>query len=283
MDKIDKKIMSGHMPDDSELKYMLEKSDIEQTPRNIGVLRQKLAVQMVDMMEHLIHDTTKVDEVKATLKKEAEKEKIVEEVPHQFDEIKLLVHKLEKQMTESVDTNGEQTPRAPEKTSDEPDARATALKMINQLVAIIASLNTGNQLTEEDKKMLSMGTNSHSEVTSVRSLAPTPEAVPPPTPAKADMPEMKKLEGEISNLKEEIQKLSNMPMPVKAVASYTTIDKVFDGASSEDAKAKLEKAEKRADEIHSLLTLPHDAILEKEAGQLASEIMRLRRNVNGQE
>ncbi len=175
-----------------------------------------------------------------------------------------------------------------------------ALARLQEAVKVLAALNTGGQLTPDEEKKLREGLVAGSEVTSGGHVGDKPLTPPdsdPLTNAKADVKndieklevakatevakiedtKLAKVEAELSALKEQFGKLQNLPQPIKAKASYVTVEK-FEGSTN---GTDLQKAEKRMDEIHELLKYPHDANVEKEAKDLSLKVMKLRREAKG--
>ena len=172
-----------------------------------------------------------------------------------------------------------------------------ALARLQEAVKVLATLGTGGQLTPDEEEKLRNGIDTATgEITSgghVSEKPLTPPDLNPETNVKADIKndieklevapakevakvedtKLAKVEAELSALKEQMSKLQNLPLPIKAKASYVTVEK-FDGDTH---GAELQKAEKRMEEVSQLLKFPHDASLEKEARDLSLTVMRLRR------
>jgi len=287
LQKIDEKISSGVMPNDEELTALLKMNEIDVNDKNIGILRYNLAGKIIEHIEKSLKSQADKDATELAMKKEQEKVEVTkEEVPHQFDEVKLLVRKLEKQMSENAGTplDVEKPPASVESPTSPAETVSTALAALQEAVKALSAVNTGNQLTDEEKRLLMDGVKRVSEVTSTgrfRPEAENKEGTISQMPAKTvseEPTDMKKFQSEIEDLRSQVMKLANMPMPVTVRAAYSVVEKFESGDTK---KLELEKAEKRSEELQKLLAIPHDKAIETEAANLSLTIMRLRREVNG--
>ena len=281
MEKIDDKLKAGLMPTDVEIVSILKSQDIEPSENVINVTRLKMADMILKFISENHENIVNADFAKSEAEK-AKKEtpEVVAEKKHQFDEVLILINKFEKELKKKTKDDVVLPPQSQVQPMSPAETGNKILDLLNEAVKLIASQNQGNQLTQAEKDKLQNGVTAGSEKTSQDRVSDdvTPNPV---TGQKAEQTQdLAKFESEILSLREEVKKLSEMPMPVKAYASYITVEK-FDKSDTETAKVELEKAAKRADELHDLMkSEPNNAAYVKEAQELAPKIQKLQREVN---
>jgi hypothetical protein len=189
---------------------------------------------------------------------------------HQFDEVMVLINKLEDQLVKTIAADAPALPQSETQPESPAETTNPVLELLRQAVALLTQSGGGNQLTASEEEKLRNGVVAGSERT-------------PKDNIKADIEigTLEKMEDKIAELTEKLAKLESQPVPVKVVASYQTIEKGFVGnESSDDKKAELEKALKRADEIQELYKAGDtNPLLVKEANELTATIQRLQREI----
>lgn len=310
MEKVEEGLKVGKMPTNEQIVSLLKAMDEKASERNINVLKWELAGKVLKYLEKSHQDQVNKD---AAMK---EAEKIQKETPivtvkerHEFDNVMILVNKLEKQMNEPVEkamseqamnTHTWKEIKVPELAEDPKLAVSQLLGYFQEVVRVITEGNQGTQLTPKQQDEQANGVNEGSDRSAGGhfdddAVKPAPAKggegngdgdndaddgiIQPATvkrPMKAEETEdLAKLESELTALKAEVERLSKEPMPMKVFASYTTVDRV---EKFEDAEMELEKANKRADELYELMKAnPMNQEYVKEAQELAPRLMKLQR------
>jgi phage head maturation protease len=276
LEKIEDNLKAGKMPTDEELDFILKSQDIEVNQKNRDVMKYHLAGVLIKFIEENMVDQQNKDAAKKDAEK-AQKETpiVVAEKKHQFDEVLVLIKKLESQLKKSTSSQVSVPPPAKASPKSPAETSNPVLELLRQAVELLTSQNQGNQLSPKERNTEGNGASEGSERHAGGHFDPNDVIANPSKGSKADMPELKKLEDEVTVLKEEIKKLADTPMPIKAHAAYSVIEKF---ETTDDVKVELEKAEKRADELHELMKqYPANEGYVTEAQALSSSIMRLRR------
>lgn len=269
MEKVAELIMQAKMPDDKLIAEMLKSQEVEVTDKAIDAARWELAGKVLKIVSKSVADVEDAEAIKQAAEKAVEKqEKPTEEVKHQWDEVKLAINKFGKvfkeEMEKSTSSEVAVPPQAPVSPVAANEQTSEALRLLQEAVNILSATGIGGQLTpsEEDKEV--NGANAGSTQSSSGN-------------AKAEeVKDLSKFEGEIAALKEQIEKLSNTPEPVKVKTSYTVVEKF----EANDKKAELEKMKERANELHDLMkSEPQNQAYIKEAQELAPQIQKLQREV----
>lgn len=268
---IEDKIATGKMPDDEELTKMLELSDIDVNQKNIDILKYDLAGKIIDHITATMKETEENDAKKADLEAiQKETARPVATKNHQFDEVMVLINKLEDQLVKTTAADAPALPQSETQPESPAETTNPVLELLRQAVALLTQSGEGNQLTASEEEKLRNGVVAGSERTSKDNIK-----------ADIEVGTLEKMEDKIAELTEKLAKLESQPVPVKVVASYQTIEKGFVGnESSDDKKAELEKALKRADEIQELYKAGDtNPLLVKEANELTATIQRLQREI----
>lgn len=171
------------------------------------------------------------------------------------------------------------------------DKITAALKQLNDAVKTLSELGEG--LTDDERKVLEEGIKAGSTLTGEQDVEEPAknkaESEPDKKPLEVAPVEkvesqndrtLAKVEAELSALKEQVKKMLDTPLPIKARAGYVTVEK-FTPSQMEGKQTELAKAEERAKELSEKFQKGTYTLEEKaEAANLGTTIMRLKREVN---
>ena len=278
-------IKVGKMPSDDQVKAALKEEGLEVTDRTLEVTKYELAGAILEHVAAGMEDQKNRDALKADLEKVMSKAKVVGGEPHEFDQFILAAKKLVKVAETEMEKSTTGAVTVPEKAAVSPDApneqMSAALTALQEAVKALTDAMKGNAKTPDEEKA-DKGVKGGSEVTSENSDSGEEDGEMDGSTVhngnpnmKVDAPEMKKLEGEVSELKEKLAKLENMAAPIKVHASYATVEK-FD--KSGEPKEELAKAEAELNDIQKAIqAAPGDQALIAKGIELSNKVMKLRR------
>lgn len=169
---------------------------------------------------------------------------------------------------------------------------STALKRLQDAIKVLANLKDADQLTPDERSALDSGVSAGSTITGSQDVIPASEKAEKNNEKKplevaddAQKAEIKrdnelaKVVSEVSELKGQIQKLLDTPMPITARASYVTVEK-FEPSIVEGKKSELAKAQTRSNELTEKFQKGIFTEDERiEAQSLGLKIMKLKREV----
>lgn len=258
--KIEENMKAGKMPTEEEMDKIMEYMKMDKNQKNRDALRWEMAGKIMNMI--------KLNQEKQMELGGKKEEKVVEKAGKEISAKNVGV------ISESL------------------KALQTALDKLTELVAKEKDKKKDNArsdvstapLTPSEEEKLRNGVKAGSTMTGGGHMVEEKKSEEPTTITKVEAKDevfMAKVAGEISSLKEQIKKLNDMPLPIKAKASYAVIEKSIgasDGGVS--VQGELVKAEARSSELQAKFSKGNYTAEEQvEASQLASKIMSLRREV----
>lgn len=257
---VEEKISSWQMPTGEELTKYLEAEGVTVDERVISTVKNKLAGKILTLVEKSMADD-KNKQMAASYYAKIAKDTAGKELKDlkSFDKVAVLIKRFEGLISKDV------TPEENDKSGE--------VEKLKALVALISSFNEGHALSEQDMKALKDGLAFASERFGGGHIE---EPIKDNNVHAMDNPEMQKIESEVQMLKAEIEKLRDVPEPVKVKASYQVIEK-FDANNADELK----KAELEVEQVSGELKAnPNDIGLQKKAQELSARVMKLRRTSN---
>lgn len=266
---IDESINAGLMPSDEQIDSLFKMEGIEKDERSLSVFKYTMAGKILDAIE-------------TNMKNQDEKALIKKDLERLVDEAEIITAKSENEFTKAIELVDElmkgttaEAPTLPEAESPRYEGSGENA-IIAQMVELLSRFNAGNALTEDEKKLLADGISMLSMRFPGGNLNTKTEDITEELHPKADFPELKKMESEIELLKAEIEKMNNMPEPIKVKAAYAVIEKA---EVETDPKEELAKAMKEVDQVSEELRLnPNDPKIINKAKDLSLKVMKLQRN-----
>ena len=253
--KVEENIKSGKMPTEKEIDAILKYSNMPKTQKNIDLIKWEMAGKIMKSIK----------EQQALQLKQGMKQKPVEK---QGKTISVKTGQTLSEALSSLNAAIKQIEGLLPKEDTKPEAPAQG---------------TETELPADQKDKLRNGVTAGSTMTGgghVQEKSEKAEVTKVDAKKAVDHEYVAKVESEISSLKEQVKKLMDRPAPMKAKASYVTVEKGFEGGADGTAKTELAKAETRAEELSKRMK-NGDLSVQAEATKLAAEIMRLRREANG--
>ena len=261
MEKVAIELEALKMPSEELITELLKAEGTEVSDKTIGVLKFELAGKIVEKVSEQMATQKDLDLAKNDAEK-AQKEVgiIVADKKGQFDGVNEAILKLE-EVLKSTSKEVVTLPASQVSPESPAEVENPALTLLRQAIALLTSQSTGGQKTP--KQVAQQAAHQEGAVGAGVVI----------NNGKSDKSEdLVKMETELTNLKEQLKKLADQPMPVKVKTSYTVVEKF------EDMSGELGKAEARSDElVIELAKDPNNQALIKEAGELGTKIMALKR------
>lgn len=292
---VNQQIDAGKMPSDDQIDLLLKAQDLPVNQQTKDFMRFEIAGLIIKAVQAQMDKTDEAEAAKMEAKKVLNEADVVvannNQERGQFHRILELISKAEGQIERLTPQEIEVPPPAPNAEMSTQNSNVTeALAMLQQAVAILSAAgskvggpNAGaGVLTPDQEDALRNGDDgeNNSELTSRNQMSTNPVngEIEGKAARTTDLAKVETLQKQISSLQDEVKKLSDTPMPIKAKASYSTIEK----NNTIDPKSELAKATKRADELHNLMKeSPDNLEYQAEAHVLSAQIMKLRREANG--
>ena len=146
---------------------MLELSDIDVNQKNIDVLKYDLAGKIIDHITATMKETEENDAKKADLEAiQKETARPVATKNHQFDEVMVLINKLEDQLVKTTAADAPALPQSETQPESPAETTKPVLELLRQAVALLTQSGEGNQLTASEEEKLRNGVVAGSERTS---------------------------------------------------------------------------------------------------------------------
>ena len=237
----------------------MKSENTEVSEKTLGILKFELAGKIVEKVSEQMATQKELDFAKNEAKKAQEEVGvIVADKPHQFDGVLEAVEKLE-EVLKSTSKEVAVPPASKESPVSPAEATNPVLELLRQAIELISAQNLGGQKSPNEVKAQDADQNGEAGAAAVIARTEKTE-------------DMIKIEAELTEMKEKLEKLSNEPEPVRIKTGYTVIEKF------ENTGGELEKAEARSLELQELLKKnPSDQALIKEASELGTRIMSLKR------